>query len=106
MADNQFLPDLEQLSREDLLTQQRELTNLLNSQEWGRFLRIADQQAEIRKNIVVFSECGSMEDCMKQEFVKGEIHGLYFMRAYLPTLVEAMGEELSRRPEKEIDEDA
>lgn len=75
----------------------KELTQLRG---WKRLVEIAKAQQEVRKNAVILTPMGKLDNALEQEFMKGEYAGIG-MLLLIPEIEISKYEELIKANEEE-----
>lgn len=79
---------------------QEERSSLVALQKMAGFqwlLQVAESQAESRKKSVFLKPLSSMDECLEQEYRKGEIAGIELFRQLVDIQLSELNEEIQRR---------
>ena len=69
----------------DLVTRKREWEKLLALPEWGKLMRVLQEQADSLQRQIVFQPLGCMDEALTQEFRKGQLVGLLSVSSTVET---------------------
>lgn len=77
----------------------KELKKLLESAGWRYLSGMVQEQIQTRTPQVLYSACGSIGDCLKEQFVKGEIAGLQLVLTTAQASLESFEAQLKEEEE-------
>ena len=93
--------ETEQPEVRELQEERSRLTSLKEHTGWTYFLAIADAQLETRKQHLFLTPLPGLDATFAQEFEKGEISGIAFMRHFIDSRIETLTEEIEQRLSEE-----
>lgn len=86
---------------DELKQELRELTSLRKSQGWDRYRKLLEAQLESRKATIVHTPLKRESDVWAQEYLKGELSGIYQTLTLLGFTIESLEAEIQDRKENE-----